>query len=114
MHEVSLIRNVFRTLEHEFGEEELDCLQQIDLRVGALSNVEPTLMQNAFDAVTQDENKYTDVALVINVVPVKIKCEVCGEVSEVQNNLFKCSNGHPSGNLIQGTELLIEKVHFAE
>ncbi|MEO1052619.1 MAG: hydrogenase maturation nickel metallochaperone HypA [Bacteroidota bacterium] len=112
MHEISLVRNIFRTLEDEFGSEALEQLKGIDLKVGLLSNVQPILMQSAFEAVVQDEGRYEDVKLTVNVVPIKIKCELCGEVAEIKNYVFKCSNGHPSRNIIQGEELLIERVHF--
>ena len=112
MHEISLIRNIFRTLDSEFEAEELDKLSQIELKVGLLSNVEPISMQNAFDAVTQDEQRFLNTKLKVNVVPIIIKCEICGDVSEVKNYLFKCRNGHPTKNVIQGEELLIERVHF--
>ena len=112
MHEISLVRNIFRTLEEEFDEEALNRLERIDLKVGMLSNVEPVLMQNAFEAVTEDEIRFRNVVLHINVVPIKIRCELCDEVSEVANYTFKCSNGHPTKNIIQGEELLIERVHF--
>ncbi|MEQ9286552.1 MAG: hydrogenase maturation nickel metallochaperone HypA [Cyclobacteriaceae bacterium] len=114
MHEISLVRNIFRTLESEFEKEELTRLNQIDLKVGLLSNVEPILMQNAFEAVTQDENRFLETKLVVNVVPIIIECELCGEVNEVKNYSFKCSNGHPTKNIIQGAELTIERVHFAD
>lgn len=112
MHEISLVRNIFRTLEAEFKEEELKQLSQIDLKVGLLSNVEPILMQNAFEAVTQDEQRFLQTKLIVNVVPIIIKCELCGDESEVKNYSFKCRNGHPTKNIIQGEELTIERVHF--
>lgn len=114
MHEISLVRNIFRTLEAEFEENELQKISQIDLKVGLLSNVEPILMQNAFEAVTQDERKFKETKLQVNVVPIIIKCELCGDLSEVKNYSFKCRNGHPTKNIIQGEELTIERVHFRE
>lgn len=114
MHEISLVRNIFRALDSEFDQEELAKLNQIDLKVGLLSNVEPILMQNAFEAVTQDENRFLETKLVVNVVPILIECELCGNVSEVRNYSFKCPNGHPTKNIIQGEELTIERVHFAD
>lgn len=114
MHEISLVRNIFRTLEQEFDPGELARLEGIDLKVGKLSNVEPLLMQSAFEAVVEDDGRYRHVSLNITVLPVKIKCEECGDVCEIHNYVFKCSNGHPTRNLIQGTELLIERVHFAD
>ena len=114
MHEISLVRNIFRTLEAEFEKDELEKLSQIDLKVGLLSNVEPILMQNAFEAVTQDEQRFQKAELQVKVVPIIIKCELCGDESEVKNYSFKCSNGHPTKNIIQGEELTIERVHFHE
>ena len=71
-------------------------------------------MQSAFEAVIQDESKYQNVVLNVNVVPIKIKCELCGSEDVVNNYIFKCANGHPSRNIIQGEELLIERVHFSD
>lgn len=108
------MRNIFKTLDAEFDKQELDKLNQIDLKVGLLSNVEPVLMQNAFEAVTQDEQRFLDTKLIVNVVPIIIRCELCGDESEVSNYSFKCRNGHPTKNIIQGEELTIERVHFDE
>ena len=107
MHEISLVRNIFRTLEAEFEKKELEKLEQIDLNVGLLSNVEPILMQNAFEAVTEDEQRFLDTRLFV-------KCELCGEESEVTNYSFKCKNGHPTKSIIQGEELTIARVHFKD
>lgn len=114
MHEISLVRNIFRTLEAEFDAEALERLQQIDLTVGLLSNVEPILMQNAFEAVTTDENRFLDTRLEVKVLPIIVKCDLCGEETEVKNYSFKCSNGHPTKNIIQGEELTIARVHFKD
>ena len=114
MHEISLVKTILRTLEEEFEVSQLDRLRQIDLKVGLLSNVEPTLMQNAYEAVTEDEQKYQQARLKVNVVPIMVECDLCGDVAEVVNYSFKCSNGHPCRNVIQGEELLIERVHFDE
>lgn len=114
MHEISLVRGIFKTLEGEFNEASMGKLEAIDLKVGMLSNVEPVLMHNAFSAMTEDWGKYQDVNLNVNVIPIKVKCDLCGDVTEIKNYVFKCSNGHPTNNIIQGEELLIERVHFAE
>ncbi len=113
MHEISLVRNIFSTLEHEFEPQKLDKLKTITLNVGKLSNVEPVLMQNAFEAVTTAENKYREVELRVNVLPVKIFCESCEKESTIDNYKFVCSQCMtPNNNIIQGTELLIHQVEF--
>lgn len=113
MHEISLVRNIFSTLEEEFSREELAALKQIDLKIGILSNVEPMLMQNAFDAVTTAEEKYQGVALNVEIVPIEIHCVDCNANSTVENYKFVCSHcGKPNNNVTKGTELLIHRVHF--
>ncbi len=114
MHEVSLIRTVFSTLESEFTPEELERLEAIDLQVGKLSNVEPTLLNNAFAAVTQAEGRYENVALNIETVPIEVYCSVCDKNTLVKEYKFACSCGLPSKDVVRGTELLIHRIHFSE
>lgn len=113
MHEISLVRSIFSTLESEFEQDKLKSLKSITLRVGKLSNVEPVLMQNAFNAVTQAENRFQDVTLVVDVLPVVIYCDSCKHESTIENYKFMCSQCMtPNNNIIQGTELLIHQVEF--
>ncbi len=113
MHEISLVRTIFNTLEAEFSSQELQRLKAIDLKIGKLSNVEPLLMQNAFDAVTQSEQKFLSVQLNMEVVPIEIFCADCDQHTIIENYKFACSScGKPNNNVVKGTELLIHRVHF--
>lgn len=113
MHEISLVRNIFNTLEAEFSRGELDRLTAIDLKVGLLSNVEPLLMQNAFEAVKTAEEKFRGVALNIETIPVEIYCGECDAHSVIENYKFACKScGKPNNNVVKGLELLIHRVHF--
>jgi hydrogenase nickel incorporation protein HypA/HybF len=115
MHEISLVRSIFQTLESEFSEEEVELITAIDLKVGLLSNIQPILMQNAFEAVTSVEKKFDGARLNIEVVPIEIYCETCASSSSVDNYKFVCQQcGQPNNNITRGTELLIHRVHFAE
>ena len=114
MHELSLVRDTFRTLESEFSSEEMERLSCIKMKIGKLSNVEPILLQNAFDAVKQDRPEYTEVKLEIELTPILVQCPICDEITEVKNYQFKCSCGKPTNNIISGTELLIHQVEFLE
>ena len=115
MHEVSLVRTMFNTLDDSFSQEELSRLTGIDLKVGLLSNVEPILLQNAFSAVTEAEEKYQSVQLNIELVPIEIHCTTCDSHTTIENYKFACSScGQPNNNVVKGTELLIHKVHFGD
>jgi hydrogenase nickel incorporation protein HypA/HybF len=116
MHEVSLVRTIFRTLEEQFPPEERAKLKAVQLKIGPLANVEPILLQNAFNAVMEEEAQgYGDLQLRVNMIPILIQCQACDQQSEVENYRFVCKNcGQPSGNVIQGNELLIESVEMED
>jgi hydrogenase nickel incorporation protein HypA/HybF len=111
MHEISLVRNIFRTLEDEF-QADFEKITKIYLKAGLLSNVQPILMQNAFSAVLEDEPHYRNKSLEVEVLPILIHCDECYKTTEVQQYRFVCTCGKPSRNIVQGEELLISKVDF--
>jgi len=113
MHEISVVRSIFNTLESEFSQEDLGNLKAINLKIGLLSNIEPLLMQNAFDAVTAAEEKFIDVQLNVETVPIEIYCAACDCNSTIENYKFACAScGVPNNNVVKGKELLIHQVQF--
>jgi hydrogenase nickel incorporation protein HypA/HybF len=113
MHEISLVRNIFRTLESEFPGE-MQRIRGIYLNVGLLTNVQPILMETAFQAVLQDDPQYCNCSLYVQVLPILVYCDDCQKTTEVLNYKFACSCGKPSNHIVQGEELLINKVEFSE
>jgi hydrogenase nickel incorporation protein HypA/HybF len=113
MHEISLVQSIFRTLEEQFPEK-MDNLLRVKIKAGLLSNVQPLLMQSAWDAVLECDPRYEGIKLDMEVLPVLIECEKCGKVSQVDDYVFICSCGEPCRNIIQGQELLISEVEFEE
>lgn len=113
MHEISLVLNIFKTLEDEFPGE-IEKVRGIHLTVGELSNVQPILMQNAFEAVLEDQPLYNKASLHVEVLPILIHCDECNKNVEVHNYKFVCDCGKPCREIVQGQELLISKVEFEE
>lgn len=113
MHEISLVRNIFKTLEDEYPQS-FERITQIWVKAGELSNVQPILMQNAFEAVLEAEPKYQGKTLHVEVLPILIYCDDCQKSTVVKNYKFACDCGQPSRNIIQGEELLINKVEFGD
>ncbi|GGD70578.1 hydrogenase nickel incorporation protein HypA [Emticicia aquatilis] len=111
MHEISLVRNIFKTLEEEFPND-MDKVRGIYIKAGLLSNVQPILMQNAFQAVLEDQPEYGKTSLHVEVLPILIHCDDCNKTTEVQQYKFVCTCGKPSRNVVQGEELLISRVEF--
>lgn len=115
MHEISLVKNIFGSLDSVYPEPERKKIRKIHMKVGLLSNVEPILMQNAFEAVVATERKeYSDCELQIEVLPIMVYCEECQKESEVQNYKFVCACNKPTNKVTQGNELLISGVELIE
>ena len=103
MHETSIVNSIIRTLEQEFEAEKLNKMKSIHLKVGILSNIEPRLLYNAYDASHMMNQKYQNVKLEIEMTELKIQCEVCDHITDVQKYRFICYNCQkPSKNVIQG------------
>jgi hydrogenase nickel incorporation protein HypA/HybF len=113
MHEIYLVRNIFKTLEDAFPGK-VQNVRKVSLRVGILSNVQPILMQNAFAAVLQDDPVYKMASLDIEVLPIVIYCDTCDKSTSVNDYKFYCSCGIPCSNVIQGKELMISAVEFCQ
>lgn len=114
MHELSLVKNILDTLNHEFPDKYIH-IRKIYLSVGILSNVQPILMKSAFDAMKKEVPEYRNASISIDVIPLRVHCKECDKVSEIENYAFKCKFCKaPCNNVIQGDELLITKVEFEE
>jgi hydrogenase nickel incorporation protein HypA/HybF len=114
MHEISLVRNIFNTLDAQYPKEELAAIKSIYLKVGVLSNIQAVLMQNAFEAVTAtDAPQYAHAQLRIEVTPIVIHCNNCQTETVIENYKFICHQCQmPSNNIVSGDELLISGVEF--
>ncbi len=112
MHEISLVRNIFATIEAQHPDIAPECIQRIYLQVGELSNVEPIAMQNAFEAVIENDTRLQHATLEITVTPVLIYCDDCDKTSGIKNYHFVCPCGKPSKKIVQGDELLITRIEY--
>jgi hydrogenase nickel incorporation protein HypA/HybF len=113
MHETSIINGIMRTLKQEFDVEKMEKLTGIFVKVGILSNIEPRLLMNAYEASHMTNPSFQNVKLNIEMTELKIQCESCDHITEVKNYRFLCDNCQkPSKNVIQGEEMLIHKVEF--
>ncbi|AIM38444.1 hydrogenase expression protein [Sphingobacterium sp. ML3W] len=113
MHELSIVKDIFDTLEGHYGSKVED-IQKIQVTAGLLSNVQPVLIQNAFDAFIADNNSYAEMELEVLVNEIIAHCESCDKDFPVLYHRFVCPCGQPSSTIVQGNELYISKVIFKQ
>lgn len=114
MHELSIVKDIFDTLQEHYHAKVED-IQQVQVTAGLLSNVQPVLIQNAFDAFITDHPYYQEMELEVLVNDIIAHCDQCHKDFPVRYHKFVCNDcGIPSAHIVQGNELFISKVIFKQ
>lgn len=113
MHELSIVKDIFSTLEEHY-KTRVEDIAKIEITAGLLSNVQPVLIQNAFDAFIIEHQKYKQMELEVVVQDIVAHCQECNRDFKVEYHRFVCSCGTPSTTIVQGNELYISKVSIKQ
>ncbi|SHM44673.1 hydrogenase nickel incorporation protein HypA/HybF [Chitinophaga jiangningensis] len=111
MHEVPIVRDIVNTLQEQHPDK-FDRITKVQVQAGLLCNVQPILIQNAFEALIRDEPQLAHIDLEVVLLPIIAYCESCEQQFEVIRHKFVCGCGTPSRKIVQGEELRISKVEF--
>ncbi|WGQ09977.1 hydrogenase maturation nickel metallochaperone HypA [Pedobacter gandavensis] len=111
MHEIAIVKDIFKTLEQAYPET-YHQISKIKIQAGLLCNVQPILIQNAFEAFVLEETRFRETELEIELLPIIAYCKSCTSNFEVRFHKFVCSCGQPSDQIVQGEELRISQVIF--
>jgi hydrogenase nickel incorporation protein HypA/HybF len=113
MHERSLVRALLRQVadlarEHPGGQ-----VQQVRVRIGEFSGVEPELLAMAYDELVQ-RTALQESTLAIERVPLTAACVDCKNEFQIERFNFQCDKCGSSRLSIQGDEMLLESVVIGE
>lgn len=111
MHEISIVRDIISNLEEHY-QDRFQEISKVKIEAGLLCNVQPILIQNAFEALILEDKRLENIDLEVVLLPIIAHCEKCDEDFEVKYHKFVCSCGEPSRNIVQGEELRISQVDF--
>lgn len=112
MHEVSIVRDIIHNLEEHYGNRFSE-ISSVKIEAGLLCNVQPILIQNAFEALVLEDPRLENIDLQVILLPIIAHCKSCEEDFEVKRHRFVCPNCEtPSRNIVQGEELRISQVEF--
>lgn len=112
MHELSIVKDIFDTLNDHY-DSKIENVAKVQITAGLLSNVQPVLIQNAFDAFIADNKEYNEIELEVLVNDIVAYCEKCHENFEVKYHKFVCDKcSTPSSTIVKGNELFISQVLF--
>lgn len=110
MHELAVCQSIIDQVENITRQHNAQCVTSIVVAMGPLSGVEAQLLKNAYpiaSAGTVAENA----ELVIEYLPVRVKCSQCGSESDALPNKLICKQcGDWRTTLISGDEMMLMSV----
>jgi hydrogenase nickel incorporation protein HypA/HybF len=107
MHELSICRNIVEIVRKEIAARHVRSIDELGVRVGALSGVDPDALEFAFEIAARDTVLHGAV-LTIERVPVAATCRKCGGNTSCENHTYACTTcGSADLTITQGDELEI-------
>lgn len=112
MHELSVCQSMLAQVERIALRHQANRVTGVTLRIGPLSGIEPGLLQQAF-TLARAGSVAEQATLVIESLPIRVKCRTCGQESEVTPNRLLCAHcGDYHTQLISGDEMLLASVEL--
>lgn len=112
MHEMAVCNELLDQVRASARQHGARSVGIIKVRIGALSGVEPDLLERAFTIARAGD--YTgDARLVIETVGVRVRCRSCGNENEAAANRLLCGAcGGYAVDLVGGDELLLASIEL--
>ncbi|MGI6711418.1 MAG: hydrogenase maturation nickel metallochaperone HypA [Bacillota bacterium] len=110
MHEMSLMSGLFDIIDHTIEQHGLTRVTRVVLGVGAAANVITDCLDYCFRALAKGTH-CEEAELVINNIPVLLKCRTCNKEFTAEDVTTECLNcGSRDLKITGGTELIIESL----
>ena len=112
MHELSICQALISEIETLCEENTCKGVAKIWLRIGALSGVEPQLLERAFPLAAAG-TVAADAELIIETAPLRVYCETCQTESSALPNRLVCGHcGDWHTRLLSGDEMILESLEL--
>jgi hydrogenase nickel insertion protein hypA len=113
MHELSIVQSLIGLCEKNAMSNKAKEVMAVHIKIGKLSGVESHYLQSAFD-VCKNETICQNATLHIHVQNVIVKCRICHEQSELNNNEFICQKcGSSDLEVIDGEDMMLMRLEMA-
>ena len=110
MHELAICQALIGEVSAVARTEGANSVTEIYVRVGPLSGVEHSLLQNAFP-VASAGTVAREATLHLEQMPVRVYCDQCGAETEAKVSRLTCGScGNWRTQLLSGDELLLQRV----
>jgi hydrogenase nickel incorporation protein HypA/HybF len=112
MHELSVAEEIINIANQYIPAGNKSKVLSVKVEIGKLSNILTDSLKFCFDALTSDTN-LKGARLVVEEIPVIVRCENCGHITEVEKVLFQCGVCESSKvKLETGNELKVTEIEI--
>lgn len=112
MHELSVCQALIEQVARVARDNDAKRVVSIVITVGPLSGVEPRLLEHAYPLAAAGTIA-EDASLVIETVPVRVRCRSCAAQTEAEANRLLCGAcGDWQVDVIGGEEMLLTRVEI--
>ena len=112
MHELSVAEEIISIANQYIPVDNNSDVISVKVEIGKLSNILSDSLEFCFDALTAD-TPLNGARLIIKEIPVTVKCEQCGDITEVEKVLFQCGICESSKvKLLTGNELKVTEIEL--
>lgn len=113
MHELSVCLSLLQQLEKIAAEHNATAVEEVVLKVGPLSGVEPALLRNAYPLAAAGTIAATAV-LIIEDSEIVVSCSECGAESPALANRLLCAKcGDYRTKVISGDEMILQRLEMS-
>jgi hydrogenase nickel incorporation protein HypA/HybF len=111
MHELALAMGLLERIQEEAQRAGLTRVKKIELEIGALNQVEPQLLTEAF-AVVAESTLAQGAELEWTEIPARGRCRACGEVFSPGFTYYVCPQCKRADvEILQGKDLFLKVLH---
>ena len=112
MHELSICQDLLTQVTAIAAQHQAQQIASIVVQIGPLGGVVPELLEQAF-TLAKVATVAESAELILEILPVRVRCQSCGVESEVLPNCLICKNcGDWQTRLISGNEMLLARVEL--
>lgn len=111
MHELSIAQEIINIVD-QYVPDQKSSVSSVYIKIGKLSNVIVDSLVFCFDAI-KSESDYENAKLVVDEIPMRLRCKDCCSESDITNYTAYCPNCRGSNTeLISGNELNVTEIEI--
>jgi len=110
MHELGITENILSIVLSHGEEEGAGRITKVTLKFGEMTQIVDESIRFHFDILSKDTIA-EDAELVIERIPIKVRCHKCGEIKEASDYDFICpSCGNICIEFVNGKEMFVDAI----